>query len=106
MASRAMAFRQEPRALVTRVALSHLGRHVIGGCTLSDVRWKDDFHEVGVQRLGHRFKSYSWHRMPLDADAWLDPKLLRRHLITAAWFTNLLARVLFLPTSGCPPLSP
>ena len=67
MAGRAMALGQEPRVLVTRVALSHLGRHVIGGCSLSDVRWNDGFHEVGVLRLGHWFKSYSRHRMSLDA---------------------------------------
>src|SRR5258708_24074138 len=67
MADRAVTLGQEPRVLVTRVAFSHLGRHVIGGCTLSDVRWKDGFHEVGVLLLGHRFKSYSRHRMPLDA---------------------------------------
>src|SRR5258705_4496462 len=67
MAGCAVALGQEPRVLVTRVALSHLGRHVIGGCTLSDVRRNDAFHEVGVLRLGHRFKSYSRHRMPLDA---------------------------------------
>src|SRR5260221_10436373 len=67
MAGRAVTLGQEPRVLVTRVAFSHLGRHVIGGCTLSDVRWKDGFHEVGVLLLGHRFKSYSRHRIPLDA---------------------------------------
>src|SRR5258706_13621546 len=67
MAGRAMALGQEPRVLVKRVAFSHLGRHMIGGCALNDVRWNDGFHEVGVLRLGHWFKSYSRHRMSLDA---------------------------------------
>src|SRR5258708_7399420 len=66
MADRAMALGQEPRVLVTRVAFSHLGRHVIGGCALSDVGWNDGFHEVGVLRLCHGFKSYSRHRMSMD----------------------------------------
>src|SRR6266851_7729144 len=63
MADRAMALGQEPRVLVTRVACSHLGRHVIGGRALSDVGWNDGVHEVGVLRLGHGFKSYSRHRI-------------------------------------------
>src|SRR5258708_17956895 len=66
MAGRAMVLGQEARVLVTRVACSHLGRHVIGGRALSDVRLNDGFHKVGVLRLGHRFKSYSRHRMSLD----------------------------------------
>src|SRR6266849_541102 len=66
MASRAMALRQEPRVLATRVAFSHLGRHVIGGRALSDVGRADGFHEVGKLRLGHWFKSYSRHRMSID----------------------------------------
>src|SRR6267154_1357744 len=65
MAGRAVTLGQEPRVLVTRVAVRHLRRHVIGGRAFGDVRWNDGFHEVGVLRLGHWFKSYSHvHRRP------------------------------------------
>src|SRR3989442_447036 len=74
MAGRAMALRQKPRVLVTRVALCHFVRHVIGGCALSDVGRVDGFHEGAVLRLGHWFKSYSRYRLSNDAQCAAKPQ--------------------------------